>query len=371
VKYDVIVIGVGAMGSATCYALAKRGANVLGLEQFSLGHSLGSSHGDSRLIRKAYFEHADYVPLCARSYELWDRICEESGKSLFHRTGVLIFGPGKDSAILEGVLQSAGRYGIPVDQMSPAEAQRRFPQFTAPAGYHAVLEADAGFLEVEACVTTLAQLAEARGARMQANEVVTAWRASGDGVEVSTRNGVYTARRLVVTAGPWASRLLADLQLPLTVRRVMQLWFNAPHSLRVESGLPCFAFDFPEGFVYGMPAHGARGLKIASHAPGEVVRDPLALRRELLPGDLLQVERVRSECFTGLDETPEHFAACMYTLTPDEHFIVDRHPDHQRVAFAAGFSGHGFKFAPVMGEVLADLALEGSTSEPVAFLRMR
>lgn len=370
-NYDVIVLGVGGMGSAACYALAKRGVSVLGIEQFSLAHNQGSSHGNSRLIRKAYFEHPSYVPLCTRSYELWDEICEESGRALFHRVGLVMFGPGPDQGVLRGVRESARLYGVPVETFSPEEARSRFPQFNLPGGYYGVLEPDAGYLEVEECVKAMAFVADNRGVDIRTNDVVLDWKAAGEGVEVTTTRGKYSAQRLIVTAGPWTGKVLKDLRLPLVVKRVPQFWFQAPPELSVAKGMPCYAFDLPEGFIYGVPATGGRGLKIATHVPGEVVEDPAQLRREIVPEDMEKIKRVHDECFSGLAKEPEHFAVCMYTLTPDENFIVDVHPKYPQVSFAAGFSGHGFKFAPIMGEVLADLALKGATAEPVNFLKIR
>jgi sarcosine oxidase len=197
---DVIVIGTGAMGSATCYALAKRGVNVLGLEQFSIGHTRGSSHGHSRLIRKAYFEHPDYVPLCERSYVLWDALCAETGRALFHRTGLVMFGPSFEHGVLKGVRESARLHGVPVDSFDADAVAARFPQFIVPAGYCGVLEPDAGYLEVEACVTAMCERATAHGATIRVDEHVVEWRATETGVEVTTDRGRYSADKLVITA---------------------------------------------------------------------------------------------------------------------------------------------------------------------------
>lgn len=369
--YDVIVLGVGAMGSAACYALAKRGVNVLGIEQFTLGNRFGSSHGKTRLIRKAYFEHPDYVPLCERSFELWDEICDEAGRGLLHRNGLVTFGPNPEAGVLKGVRESARLYGVEIENYAATQAKDRFPGITPPEGYHAVFEPGAGYLEVEASVQTMAWLSQNRAAEVNTEETVTSWKVDAGEVEVRTNRGCYRAKRLVVTAGPWSGTILKELGLPLTVRRVPQFWFSFSTPLMAKAPMPCFAFDLPEGFVYGMPPVGGAGLKLASHVPAEVISDPMQVNRDITEDDLKKVERVRSQCFHGLKSQPESYDVCLYTLTPDEHFIVDVHPEHPQVSFAAGFSGHGFKFAPIIGEVLADLALQGKSDEPVGFLKIR
>lgn len=370
-KYDVIVLGVGAMGSATCLALAKRGQRVLGIERFQPGHDRGSSHGDSRLIRKAYFEHPDYVPLCERAYRLWSEISHESGRALLHLNGLVIFGREGDSPVLEGVRKSAALHKLDVEFLPPADIARRFLAFRPPSGFGAAFEPGAGFLDVEDGVRAMASLAQQHGAEIRSGEEVFSWTCKNADVEVSTDHGVYQAKKLVITAGPWSGQSLADLGLPMVVRRVMQFWFSAPPALSVERSAPCFAFDLKDGFVYGVPAKGGMGIKIASHKPGEIVEDPLRVDRDCHSRDLKGIENVRGQYLVGVGEKPQRHAVCLYTLTPDEHFILDLHPRHSNVAFAAGFSGHGFKFAPVVGEAMADLALEGKSSLPISFLSLK
>lgn len=370
-KYDVIVIGAGGMGSAACYQLAKRGVSVLGIEQFTRAHDRGSSHGNTRLIRKAYFEHPDYVPLCERAYEGWEELHEECGRQLFHRTGLVIFGSAGPNEVLDGVLHSARLHSLEVEEVTGDNVRERFPQFSPPPGSRAVWEPGAGFLEVETCVNAHLDCALNRGADVRFNEEVLSWSAREDAVEVKTNRGEYAAQRLVIAAGPWSGKILADLGLPLVVRRVPQLWFAGPPSLAESAGAPCYAFALPEGFFYGVPARDGFGVKLASHVPGSVVSDPTHLERNLLPEDLAAVERVRRDLIPGLAPKPERHAICMYTLTPNENFILDTHPRFPSVSFVAGLSGHGFKFAPVLGEALADLAVLGATSLPVGFLKLR
>lgn len=366
--YDVIVLGVGGMGSAACHSLARRGMKVLGLEQYALGHGLGSSHGDTRLIRMAYFEEERYVPLVKRAYDLWDELSAATGKTLLHRSGLLIMGPESGGATLPKLLAAAGKHDVRVEILSARELGERYPQFRPGDGYRGVFEPGAGYLEVENCVLAMAGRARELGAEIRENERVLDWSATASEVTVRTGAATYRAAKLVVTAGPWAGACLRDVGLPLTVLRVPQMWFDAPAALE---GAPAFAFDRPEGFLYGFPRRNGR-IKMADyHPPTEEVADPASVDRSLRPADSAKVARCITECLPGVVPTPARASVCLYTMTPDENFVIDLHPRHENVAFAAGFSGHGFKFATVMGECLADLVATSSTALPIGFLRRR
>lgn len=369
-SHDVIVLGIGAMGSATCRELARRGARVLGIEQFSLGHALGSSHGATRLIRQAYFEEPRYVPLLKRVYPVWDAISAEAGTTLFHRTGLLILAPPGGGASLIGVRRSAEQHGIAIQLVDESALGREFPQFRPGPGTTGIFEPGAGYLEVESCVIAMAQQAEAAGAELHFGETVAQWHADGTDVTVTTDRETYRAKRLVVTAGAWSSRLLAELGLPLRVLRVPQFWFPAP--AETLQTIPCFAFDGPESFLYGFPPLPGLGMKMGDHHPKEtLVADPSAVDRNVYPADLTRLTRCIRDFLPGVSPEPRAWSVCMYTMTPDEHFLLDRHPHHENVVFAAGFSGHGFKFAPVIGEILADLSEHGQTPFDIGFLRLR
>lgn len=370
-NFDVIVAGVGGMGSATCYQLAKRGAKVLGLEQFTVGHALGSSHGETRLIRQAYFEAAAYVPLLKRSYDLWDELELEASRSLLQRVGLLIMGPQKGGNILPGVLRSAVEHGIELEILKEQALKKRFPQFTPPDGYQGFFEPGAGYLEVEKCVTEYARLARERGAEIRENENVLNWDDRQSEIVVKTDKGEYFAKQLVITAGPWAAQLLRSLGVSLTVRRVVQFWFSASPQYDLTSGSPCFGFDGPETFLYGFPQLPTSGLKIADHEPGDAVADPAKVDRHVYPKDAARFLKYVPQFLPGVLPNPVKHSVCMYTMTKDDNFIVDKHPEHDNVFFAAGFSGHGFKFASVIGEILADLTLTGATAHPIQFLRLR
>ena len=367
--YDAIVIGAGGVGSAALRELARRGRRVLGIDRFNPPHDRGSSHGQSRIIRQAYFEHPDYVPLARRSYELWAALEHDTGQRLFHRLGILEAGPA-DGVVVPGVLRAASEHGLEVEQLTPTEVARRWPQFRIPPGFSAVHETNAGYLPVEACVAAHLAVAQRDGAEILMNTVVERWTPSAKTVTVGTDRGEFHTRRLIIAAGPWAGQLLAGLGVPLTVKRKSLFWFAAD-AAHHSPALPPFLFELPEGVIYGFPAIDSRGLKVAEHSGGRVVVDPLSLDREIDSGEESTLRGFLAAHLPGMSQQRTDHAVCMYTMSPDEHFIVDRHPGDERIVFAAGLSGHGYKFAPVLGEALVDLALDGATQLPVEFLRLK
>lgn len=368
---DVIVVGCGAMGSAACAAIAARGASVVGIDRFPPAHDRGSSHGRTRLFRQAYFEHPDYVPLLRHADVLWRGLEEESGRRLFDRCGLLLVGR-PDGVAVSGALAAAGLHSLPVETLAPAEVVDRFPALRVADDEIAVWEPAAGYLLVEECVRAFADLAVRRGARLESGLAVRGWRAEGRGVAVDTDRGVLRGRRLVVAPGAWAPDLLRLPGVEFAVLRKSLFWLRpAP---RVAAGfaagrLPCFAFDSAEGFFYGFPALDESGVKIAEHTGGSPVADPLGLARDLDRAEFARVAAVAEARLPDLGTDLAAHAACMYTMSPDSHFCIGLHPGHDAVAIAAGFSGHGFKFASVVGEILADLALDGTTARPIGFLR--
>ena len=374
-RFDVIVIGTGGMGAAALMHMAARGARVCGLDRFPPGHDRGSSHGQTRLIRLAYFEHPDYVPLLLRAYELWRELEALAGRRLLVESGLLMAGP-PDGEVVAGAVASADIHGLPIERLSSSEAMARWPSMRLPDDWAAVHEARGGYLHVEACVRAHAAEAVRLGARLEHGVVVRDWRTvgpeEGDGhVVVETDAGSYAADRLVVTPGAWAADLLRLPTLPLKVLRKSLFWYRpeaASHAAQAAGTLPCFAFDGPDGFFYGFPAIDARGVKIAEHTGGVAVDDPLAVERGIDAREQARVEGVLGARLPGTCGQLTGHAVCLYTMSPDGHFVVGRHPNHARVAVAAGFSGHGFKFASVMGEILADIALDGRTAHPIGFL---
>lgn len=366
--YDVIVLGVGGMGSAACHQLACRGAKVLGLEQFPLVHDRGSSHGQSRIIRQAYFEHPDYVPLLLRTYELWRELEQATKQTLFHQVGLILSGVPSGETIC-GAKNSANQHSLKIEDLSPADAHRRWPALSFPADHSVVFEAAAGYLRVESCVQAQIDEAKRLGADVRSGERVLGWSSNGTSVVVRTDRSEYSAGSLVVTAGAWASQSLRELGLPLQVRRKFVGWYpiRAGHAGPVQS-IPTYFYEMPHGTFYGFPSLDGATAKVAEHSGGELVDDPGHVDRSQQSDDLPRLSSFIRSHLPDLQTEPTKHSVCLYTLTPDQHFIIDRHPQWDNVSIAAGFSGHGFKFAPVVGEALADLALTRSTSLPINFL---
>jgi sarcosine oxidase len=369
-KFDAIVLGLGAMGSATAYHLARRGRRVLGLEQFTPAHDRGSSHGHSRIIRQAYFEDPRYVPLLQRAFELWETLQQQAGARLLLMTGGLMIGP-EDGELVQGTLASAREHHLSHELLSRVDLKHRFPQFAIDETTVAVWESRAGALFPEDCIRAHLSQAARGGAVLQFEEPVQQWRAHGDGVEVTTSRGTYTAGHLIITAGPWAGEVLRRRGLPLEVERNVMYWFRprdgAPFT---PDRFPIYIYEYIAGrFFYGFPALRGEGVKIAHHHSGELCT-PDTIRREV---GAQEVERIRALLSRYIPEANGdllHTATCMYTNTPDYHFIIDRHPDHAAVTIACGFSGHGFKFSSVVGEILADLAEYGHTRHDIDLFKL-
>ncbi len=369
-RFDVIVAGIGGMGSAAAYHLARRGRRVLGLERFAIPHEMGSSHGLTRIIRLAYFEHPSYVPLLRRAYELWRELQAEAGEDLLHITGSLEVGY-PDGVVLTGSRQACRTHDLPHEILSAAELMRRYPAYHVAPEMIALLQPDGGFLAPERCIVASARLAAAHGAEIHTGEQVLHWKPFRDGVRVRTDRATYEADRLIISAGPWASQLagaLAGLALP---ERQVLAWF-AP--LRPEwftpANFPVFILDVPEGKYYGFPMHGIPGLKIGLLHHLREITDPDRVDRQIHPQDEAVLRTCASRYFPeGAGETLA-LKTCLFTNTPDEHFILDLYPGALQVALAAGFSGHGFKFCSVVGEIMADLAGQGSTRHDISMFRL-
>lgn len=368
--FDVIVVGAGGMGTAAAWQLARRGARVLALDRFPPAHDRGSSHGQTRLIRQAYYEHPDYVPLLLRAYDSWRELEAASGRRLLVESGLVMAGP-ETGDVVPGALHSARIHGLAVETLSPADAEARWPALRIPHDWHVVFEPRGGYLFVEDCVLSHAEQAVAHGADLRSGITVRGWRTAGNDAIVDTDAGSFAAARLVLSPGSWASDLLQLPQVPFVVLRKSLFWYGPPAAAgpRFDAGtLPCFAFDTPAGFLYGFPRLDDRGVKLAEHTGGRVVTDPLAVDRGIDPAEQSRIEDWIAVHLPALGRDCRAHATCGYTMSPDHHFVLGLHPDHPQVAIAAGFSGHGFKFASVVGEILADLALTGTTPQPIGFL---
>jgi sarcosine oxidase len=367
-KYDVIVLGLGAMGSSAAQQLAHRQKRVLGIEQFLPPHNQGSSHGGTRMIRQAYWESPAYLPLVLRSYELWEKLERDAGARLLHITGGLILGSA-DSQLVTGGIAAADLHSIKYSVLSPGQIHERFPAITPLANDVAVYEEKAGYLLVEECIQAQLRLAAHGGAELHFEEKVLGWSAESGGVKVSTDRGVYEAERLVITAGPWANQALPGV-FPLTVTRQVMAWIQPINGVEpfLPNRFPVFLCTSPDGGCpgYGFPAvDGANGgVKAAIHG-SRVVCTPETIDREIHESDLAAVIDKLSPRFPSLNGQIVKATTCLYTMTPDEHFIIGLHPQFPSVSVACGFSGHGFKFAPVVGEILTELATTGKSSHPI------
>jgi sarcosine oxidase len=375
-SYDVIVVGLGGMGSSAAYHLGRRGLRVLGLERFGPAHNRGSSHGGSRITRQSYFEDPAYVPLLLRAYELWEALAADSGRDVITLTGGLMIGR-PESRTVAGSRRSAEEWGLPHEMLDAAEIRRRFPTLTVWDGEVALYEAKAGLVRPEATVSAHLALAAGLGAELRFTEPVEKWEAlpDGTGVRVQTAASTYTAERLVVCPGAWAPHLLADMGLPFTIERQVQYWF-APTggvSAFLPDRHPIYIWEDVDGLqVYGFPAIDGPdgGVKVAFFRRGEVCT-PESIDRTVHPAE---VAFMADHLASRLPAIPGRFlraATCLYTNTPDEHFVIAVHPEHPQVTVACGFSGHGFKFVPVVGEILADLATAGGTAHPIGLFDPR
>ena len=368
--YDCIVLGVGGFGSGALDHLAARGVNVLGIERFGIAHDQGSSHGQTRVIRQAYFEHADYVPLMLEAYTMWESLERDSRQSLLHKCGLLLAGPA-DGPAVTGTRGAAEQHGLPLEEVPRERLAEQFPGFRLPEGYEAVFEAAGGYLEVEACVEAHIGRAMDRGAQLHTGETVTNWTSDGRTARVETDRGQYEAASLIITAGTWASQLLPDLPVPWDVVRKPLFWSPATtDDYNLEHGAGTFFLETPGGEFYGFPSLDGETVKLAEHTGGQSIEDPLAVDRRVLPIDLPPVHEFLNTYMPGIDLTPREHTVCMYTRTFDRNFVVDIHPGLNNVAIGAGFSGHGFKFTPILGAVLVDLALDGATERNIDFLSL-
>jgi sarcosine oxidase len=367
--YDVIVLGLGGMGSAAAGHLAARGARVLGLEKFGPVHNRGSSHGGSRITRQSYFEDPAYVPLLLRAYELYEQLERDTGRDIATLCGGVMVGR-PDSRTVAGSLRSAEQWDLPHEILDAKEIRRRFPTLTPADDEVALYEARAGLLRPENTVAAHLQVAAGSGAELRFEEPVTRWEPYRDGVRVHTPQNTYTAGQLVICPGAWAPQLLTDLNVPFTIERQVMYWFQprggtGPY---VPASHPVYIWEDAAGVqIYGFPAIDGPddGAKVAFFRKGTVCT-PETIERTVHEDE---VRAMAEQVGPRIPTLPGAFikaSTCMYSTTPDEHFVIARHPAHAgAVTVACGFSGHGFKFVPVVGEILADLALDGTTHHPI------
>ena len=367
-QYDVIVVGLGAIGSAALRVLAKRGVRVLGVERHALGHERGSSHGETRMIRLGYFEHPSYVPLLRRTYALWRELEGEAKTKLLHITGIAEIG-APDSDVVTGTLAASRLHALPHEVLSATDAMRRFPAFHLPEDFVCVFQPDGGFIAVEAAMAAMIDQARAAGAEVWSDTAVQSVKSTNGGVRVETSQGPVEARTVVVAAGPWIGQLVP--RLPLRVTRQVMTWFRPREASLFEPGrFPVFLLSSRYGAHYGFPSVGGGLVKIAKHHHLDETADPDRVERAVSDKDEAAIRAALTAHVPAADGPLALAKTCLYTMTPDHDFIVDRMPDAPNVVVASVCSGHGFKFAPVMGDILADLAMTGTTQHDISRFRL-
>ncbi|MED1439447.1 N-methyl-L-tryptophan oxidase [Aeribacillus composti] len=369
--YDVIVIGAGSAGSAAAYYLAQNGQSVLMIDQFSVPNSFASHAGETRMLRFGYGQGEKYVDLVKEAYRLWMELQEQTGKTLFYQTGTLVVGE-RDSSFVNETIQSSIHHNLPIEMFTASMVMNKWQGIQIPEDFTACFDPQAGFLLCEVCIQTYKEEALKLGAKLLENNPVLKLSIQSDMSEVITEKGRFQAANLVITAGAWIPKLLPELDFPIQVIRKPVAWF-AP----LEDGLydfgqfPAFVFDTKEGHYYGFPNFRKTGVKIGRHDMG-IESDPDSVNR--LFGSYCEDERdVRSFLEKYMPQAAGELTdgkICLYSLTPDSDFIIDFHPNFSNVLLAGGFSGHGFKFASIVGSILADLVTRGKTKHDISFFRL-
>ncbi|MCB9521739.1 MAG: N-methyl-L-tryptophan oxidase [Myxococcales bacterium] len=372
--WDAVVLGLGGVGAFALRALAQRGVKAVGVEQFESGHDRGSSHGETRVFRHAYFEHADYVPLLLHSTAEFRALGEAVGRPLIEACGTLLVGE-RDCDVLAAAEAAARRHGIDVEGLGTDELRARFPQFSVPDGHRGLFEPGGGFVRPEESIRAALEEARRLGAELRTGVRVERIEEGSDGVTLHTSSGQLRARRLIVTAGAWTAKLVPALARRLRVSLQVQAWITPPDPALVDPArFPAWLIvrgDEPP--LYGIPhdprAGGAVRAKVALHGRREAC-DPDAPRRALTDDDLEELLGVVRRWLPALGERVADVKSCLYTVTPDDHFVVDRVPGMDHVCCVAGLSGHGFKLTPALGQAVADLSLDGAGALPVGFLTL-
>jgi sarcosine oxidase len=369
-RYDAIVLGMGAMGSAALYHLARRGRKCLGIERFNIPHDRGSSHGITRIIRLAYYEHPSYVPLLRRAFELWRELEIESGVRLLHITGSIDAGP-PGSSVIEGSMASCEEHDLPHQLLSSRELTARFPAYRLPLETIALFQPDGGFLLPELCVSYHVILAQARGAEVHARERVLGWEPGAGSVIVTTDRARYEADKLIVSTGAWISEFVPALRGKASPERQVLAWLQ-PHAPEYfhPAAFPVFNLVVPEGRYYGLPVFGIPGFKLGRYHHRHELTNPDEADRECHPEDERILREFAERYFPDGAGPTLSMHTCLFTNTPDEHFVIDLLPGEPRVVVASPCSGHGFKFASVVGEILTDLAETGQSRHDISLFRL-
>jgi sarcosine oxidase len=371
--FDVVVCGLGAMGTAATQHLARRGKRVLGIERYAPGHDCGSSHGRTRIIRLGYFEHPSYVPLLRRAYGLWRELERAAGRKLLHVTGIAEIGP-PNGALVKGTLGSARIHDLPHEVIAAPDLMHRFPAFRVPPDYIAVVQPDGGMIEAEGAVAAQLALATAAGAHIRTGEQVRAVEPRAGYVRIVTDRGSIDAGAAIVTVGPWLPSFLPAVGALLRVTREVMAWFAPADAQPFSPGrTPVFIIESRHGMHYGIPPHGDlhAGIKVAKHHHRDEAVEPDAYDRTVSADDEALIRAALAEHIPAANGRLLAAKTCLYTMTPDSDFLIDRLPVASNVVVASPCSGHGFKFAPVIGEIVADLAITGATPHDIARFSLR
>jgi sarcosine oxidase len=363
--FEVVVCGLGVTGSATLYQLARRGVRALGLERFRPGHELGSSHGETRIIRLGYFEHPSYVPLVRSAYAGWREIEAAAGRRLLHVTGIVEIGPPA-GALVSGTLTSSRQHGLRHEILTAAELMRRFPAFRVPSDSMAVVQPEGGFLEAGPSVEAMVSLAQAQGAEIRCDTTVGAIEPLASGVRITTDRGVVEAGAAIVALGAWVKALLPELAVPIRITRQVMAWFEPRDPVPLAGGrMPVFLLESRHGIHYGFPLRSG-AIKVAKHHHRDQSVDPEACDRTVSAEDEMLIRAALAEHLPAANGNLVKAKTCLYTMTPDGDFIIDRLPGAPQIVVASPCSGHGFKFAPAIGDILADLATTGATTHDIS-----
>jgi sarcosine oxidase len=367
---DVVVVGLGIMGTATAMTLARRGQRVVGIEQFNIGHDQGSSHGDTRIIRLGYFEHPSYVPLLRSAYRLWRETETETGQQLLRVTGIAEIGP-PDSGLIKGTLRASREHNLPHTVLDARQAMQHFPAFSLPPDFVAVLQPDGGYLLADRAVLAFAKLARDYGADLRTGETVIDIVPRAGGVTIKSDKGSIDTGTVIVTPGAWFSAMmdqfLPALRQPLTVQRQVLAWFEpSDPTLFAPGKFPVFLLESEYGIHYGIPPHDIAPysglLKVAKHDHDKPPIMPDGYDRTVNSEDEEAIRIALRQFVPAANGKLVAAKTCLYTTTADKHFLIDRVPGYPQIVFASPCSGHGFKFAPVIGEFLADLIMTNKGS---------
>jgi sarcosine oxidase len=364
------VVGLGATGSAALCRLARRGVHAIGFEQFETGHDLGSSHGPTRIFRLAHFENASYVPLLRRAYALWRELESIAQRPFVDRTGIVEIGPAGGD-LIKGTLAAAQRHNLPHEVMDAKALMRRYPTYTLAEDFAAVLQPDGGIIAARSAIETNIRIATEAGARVRSGEKVLSIEPKGKGVRLRTEHDEIEVDGAIIAAGPWMGSLLPELKLPLRVTRQVVGWFE-PHDPApfAADRFPVFLLESRFGIHYGFPNDGRMGIKVSKHHHRDETVTPDLCNRNVTAEDVALIRAPLAQFIPGANGRLLNAQTCLYTMTPDDTFIVDRMAGFPHIVIASPCCGHGFKFSPVIGEIVADLAVLGTTEHDISQFRL-